>query len=165
MLWLMLTVAMTDTAAPTPPPPPSPSPPPPHTSIPSYSLCVTYVFHCTCSLELSGAWRLIYAAKFSGHCARGVRRTIERPARIDRKQLQDLCDEYWRGSTNCFLHKSWRAQPCLGNLDVSQWMLGAALTHRFGHLDLEPNDFWTRQVDGADRGHQGQEERDRETGD
>ena len=67
--------------------------------------------------------------------------------------------------TNCFLHKSWRAQPCLGNLDVSQWMLGAALTHRFGHLDLEPNDFWTRQVDGADRGHQGQEERDRETGD
>ena len=51
------------------------------------------------------------------------------------------------------------AQPCLG-LDVSHYV-GAAL-HRFGHLDLEPNDFWTRQVDRADRGHK-RDKRDRET--
>ena len=54
------------------------------------------------------------------------------------------------------------AQPCLG-LDVSHYV-GAAL-HRFGHLDLEPNDFWTRQVDRADRGHKRdkRDKRDRET--
>ena len=51
-----------------------------------------------------------------------------------------------------------RGAALFGQLGCVSLDVGAALTHRFGHLDLEPNDFWTRQVDRVDRGQRGQGE-------
>ena len=45
-----------------------------------------------------------------------------------------------------------RGAALFGQVGCVSLDVGAALTHRFGHLDLEPNDFWTRQVDGRTEG-------------
>ena len=83
-------------------------------------------------------------------------------------QLRDLAELIDTNCMNCEMNfveevqtvfYTSRGAALFGQVGCVSLDVGAALTHRFGHLDLEPNDFWTRQVD---RGGQ-RAERDRET--